>query len=259
MAVLSKFVYILLRFIYMHPECMGTIDSKSSTKSTNPNNNIQSQKVTWVTTHLLIVIFLFMLTFTGFYIIANEIVVEKEGNFDESIFNSIAFLDRPANTKFFSIITFFGSREFLFPAYSVLIIILLFKKSWKTAIEVALIGAIATVILFQLKSFFARQRPLDPIIQHVTGYSFPSGHSFSSFTFFGVITYLIWKTPLKNHFKIILTVLLFVMGCLVAFSRVYLHVHYPSDVLGGFLLSIFWLILSIFALNKLGKIGERLF
>lgn len=177
---------------------MGTIDRSSSIKSANPDKVIQPQKVKWLTTHLLMVIFLFILTFIGFYIIANEIVVEKEGNFDESIFKSIASLDNPANTKFFSAITFFGSQQFLFPAYSVLIIILLFKKRWKTAIEVALIGALATVILFQLKSFFARHRPLDPMVQHVTGYSFPSGHSFSSFSFFGVIAYLVWENAVEE-------------------------------------------------------------
>jgi undecaprenyl-diphosphatase len=91
---------------------------------------------------------------------------------------------------------------------------------------------------------------LDPLV-HASGYSFPSGHSFSSFTFFGLMAYLIWQTDIGKGWKIFLSILFFLLASVIATSRVYLHVHYASDVLGGFSLSMLWLILSLYTLHKL--------
>lgn len=162
-------------------------------------------------------------------------------------------LDSPLATKIFETITFFGSSTFLFPAYSLVIIYHLLKKHWKLALDVATIGITSTALLYVLKSIFQRARPLDPLIRNVTGFSFPSGHSFSSFTFFGMIAYLLWQTQLKNSWKILTTIVLFLLATSIAFSRVYLRVHYPSDVIAGFCLSMIWLMISIWLLHKFDK------
>lgn len=167
--------------------------------------------------------------------------------------NAIMSLDSPLATKVFATITFFGSSAFLFPAYSVLILYYLIRKSWNLALDVAAIGITSTALLHLLKNIFQRHRPLDPLIRNVTGFSFPSGHSFSSFTFFGMITYLIWQTQLKKSWKILTTIVLFLLATSIAFSRVYLRVHYPSDVIAGFCLSMIWLMISTWVLHKFDK------
>ncbi len=129
----------------------------------------------------------------------------------------------------------------------------LLKKHRKLALDVATIGITSTALLYTLKNIFQRARPLDPLIRNVTGFSFPSGHSFSSFTFFGMIAYLIWQTQLKNGWKILTTIILFLLATSIAFSRVYLRVHYPSDVIAGFCLSMTWLMISIWMLHKFDK------
>jgi undecaprenyl-diphosphatase len=117
-----------------------------------------------------------------------------------------------------------------------------------------MVGLGSAGILRLFKEIFKRHRPIDPLIRNVTGFSFPSGHSFSSFTFFGLLIYILWKTGIKRVWKILLTIVLFLFGAIIAFSRVYLRVHYPSDVVAGFCLSIIWLMLSLWILHKADRV-----
>lgn len=203
---------------------------------------------------IILAIFLFLLTLFVFVYIADEIVLEKETAFDQTIENVITPFHSSAATSVMTVFTFFGSHLFLFPAYMILIFILWVKKNKRLALTVGLIGLTSTAVLFTLKAIFQRTRPLDPLIQDVAGFSFPSGHSFSSFTFYGLIAYLLWKTDISKGWKIAASVLLFLLAFIIAFSRVYLRVHFPSDVVAGFCLSIVWLLLSFWIFKKTGFI-----
>ncbi|NMC55729.1 MAG: phosphatase PAP2 family protein [Eubacteriaceae bacterium] len=93
-----------------------------------------------------------------------------------------------------------------------------------------------------LKSIFARPRPSNIYLVKVSGYSFPSGHAMTSAAFYGFIIYLIWQTNIRKNLKIASTVFLFILIILIGVSRVYLGVHYTSDIAAGFLVSIAYLI-----------------
>jgi len=159
----------------------------------------------------------------------------------------------PSNTKLMTHITFFGSRYFFFPVYVLVVAFyLFFKKDVRLAFDIAIVGIVGNQIWSLLQNdIFHRTRPIDPLIPNVTGYGFPSGHSFSSYTFCGLITYLIWQTKLQTIWKVIFSVVLFLIATIIAISRVYLHVHYATDVIGGFCLSVMWLILSLWLLSKI--------
>ncbi len=199
---------------------------------------------------IILAIFLFLLTLFIFVYIADEIVLEHETHFDQNILTLISPFHSQGVSKAMEVFTFFGSSAFLFPAYILLIIFFLIKKNKQTAIDIAAIGLTSTGILFLLKDIFQRHRPLDPLIRNVTGFSFPSGHSFSSFTFYGLVAYLLWQTNISKAWKIAATIFLFLFPATIAFSRVYLQVHFPSDVAAGFCLSVIWLILSFWILGK---------
>ena len=199
---------------------------------------------------IIFAILLFFLTLFVFVYIADEIVLEHETNFDQTIISDISSFHSPAATSVMTDFTFFGSSIFLFPAYALLIILFWVKKNRKLAIDIAAVGLTSTGVLFLLKAIFQRHRPLDPLIRDVTGFSFPSGHSFSSFTFYGLIAYILWQSNISKAWKIAATVLLFLLASTIAFSRVYLRVHFPSDVIAGFCLSVVWLILSFWVLAK---------
>src|SRR5688500_18489110 len=155
-------------------------------------------------------------------------------------------------TRFMQAITVMGSWYFLTPAWIVLILWFLFYRKRKSlSMDIFSIAVTSTVVMFGLKLLFQRQRPLDPLLHAVPGFSFPSGHSFSSFTFWGVLVYIIadWKY-ISRPLKWVLSIICILIAATIATSRVYLKVHFPSDVIAGFFLCLIWLGVSFFVLHK---------
>ena len=108
-----------------------------------------------------------------------------------------------------------------------------------------------------LKILFMRARPdINPLIVEV-GYSFPSGHSMVAMGFYGYLIYLTWditKHHSKTFLKVAMTVILTCIIILIGLSRIYLGVHFASDVIAGFVLSIAYLICYITIMFKLIKL-----
>lgn len=210
------------------------------------------QKAKKITLGLLAAILFFLLTVYIFWRITDEIVLEKETAFDLKIFALLADYISPATTKLMLVFTFFGSTKFLLPAYILLSgFFLFYKRNRLQSISIAAVGLSSIGLLYVLKNIFQRHRPLNPLTSNVIGYSYPSGHSFSSFTFFGLLTYIIWQTNIAKIWKWILSVFLILLAACIAISRVYLHVHFASDVIAGFCLSVIWLSISFFILHKI--------
>ena len=209
------------------------------------------QKAKGISLRFLIVAGIFLLSLLVFIAIANEMVMENENQLDTIAFQKLRELTGPSMTRVMLFITFFGSTYFLLPAYLLLIgYFLFFKKTRRLSLDVAAVGITSTIILFSLKAIFHRHRPLDPLVRTVNGFSFPSGHSFCSFTFFGLLIYILWNHEMNPVIRWIATIFFFLFACAIAFSRVYLHVHYASDVIAGFCLCIVWLALSLWIIRK---------
>lgn len=103
------------------------------------------------------------------------------------------------------------------------------------ALLVSVVGAVAINALFKL--FFARPRPnLFPPLTVEHTYSFPSGHTITAVALYGFLAILLWR----NHHRL-WAILAGMVIPLVGFSRIYLGVHYPSDVLGALTLGTLWL------------------
>ena len=120
---------------------------------------------------------------------------------------------------------------------------------------------IITLLINQgLKYIIQRPRPpLEERLISQSGYSYPSGHSMMAMCLYGVLIYLI-NTKLKNKkLKIILTIILSIIILLIGVSRIYVRVHYPSDVLGAYLLTILILIINITLINNhiRGNMNEK--
>ena len=109
---------------------------------------------------------------------------------------------------------------------------------------------IITILNQLIKRILQRPRPTEYRIIEETGYSFPSGHSMISMAFYGYLIYLIYKYVKNKYIKWISIILLSILICVIGISRIYLGVHYTSDVLGGFLISISYLIIYISVVNK---------
>ncbi len=157
------------------------------------------------------------------------------------------FLISDFATPIAKFITNFGGAIFLI-GLTVLLIILI--KNKKIGLSILVNLAIVTGLNQLLKRILQRPRPTEFRIVEETGYSFPSGHSMVSMAFYGYLIYLIYKYVKNKYIKWSLICLLSFLVILIGTSRIYLGVHYTSDVLGGFLISISYLVIYISAVNK---------
>ena len=130
------------------------------------------------------------------------------------------------------------------------IILFILIKNKKIGVSIFSNLAIITALNQLLKNILQRPRPTEYRILEETGYSFPSGHSMISMAFYGYLIYLIYKYVKNKYVKWTSMVLLSLLICSIGISRIYLGVHYTSDVLGGFLISISYLVMYISAVNK---------
>lgn len=206
----------------------------------------------------IIVIAFFICSLLLFSFLVKEIFIDKKQAFDFHVFSWIAdHLISPTNTAIMQSVTFLGTHVFLIPANVVLTAYFLFvrKHRWYS-IKVAAIALSSTAMMLLLKSIFSRQRPLIPLLKPALGYSFPSGHSMMSFSFYGLLIYLTYKYVENKVLKSLLIAFLIVLILLIGFSRIYLRVHYASDVLAGFSVGIIWLVFSIWLLNRLERYSK---
>ena len=116
-------------------------------------------------------------------------------------------------------------------------------KNKKTCILIWANLAISTLLNQILKHIVQRPRPIEFRIIDENGYSFPSGHSMVSAAFYGFLIYLIYKNIKNKYLKWGLITILSLLIIFIGISRIYLGVHYTSDVLAGFLISISYLII----------------
>ena len=143
-------------------------------------------------------------------------------------------------TKIMKVITNLSSAYVLI---AITIGTLLFVKNKKVGLCVASNLVITTLLNQLLKYIIQRPRPDGYRLIAESGYSFPSGHSMVSMAFYGLIIYLIWKMVKNKKIKYISCGILGLLIPMIGFSRIYLGVHYASDVIGGFAISIVYLLL----------------
>ncbi|USB31874.1 phosphatase PAP2 family protein [Paenibacillus sp. YPG26] len=101
-----------------------------------------------------------------------------------------------------------------------------------------------------IKRIFKRERPTLNRIAEANGFSFPSGHAMATIALYGGLAYLLWKHAPGWIGRLIIFTLSFVMILMIGVSRIYLGVHYPSDVLAGYLLSGSLLTVFIWYYNR---------
>lgn len=182
----------------------------------------------------------------GFGVIADWISDEEIEFFDRSITTMILACQSPAMTVIMKFFTSIGSGLPVAVITGTMIIFLYVFVGLRRELYLVAGVAIGSALLnITLKTVFSRARPtLDRIID-ATGYSFPSGHSMAAFTLYGILAFVLWKHIPMTFGRVCLMILSAVMILMIGISRIYLGVHYPSDVLGGFLASGSWLAVSV--------------
>ena len=184
----------------------------------------------------------------GFLALAEDVFHKEIMNGDIIGYEIISkFLISDFVTPIAKFITNFGGAIFLIVLTIVLFIVI---KNKKIGVSIFSNLVIVTILNQLLKGILQRPRPTEYRIIEETGYSFPSGHSMISMAFYGYLIYLIYKYVKNKYIKWTSIVVLSLLICTIGISRIYLGVHYTSDVLGGFLISISYLVIFISAVNK---------
>ena len=186
----------------------------------------------WFIVAILLFIFVF---------ITHELLKDELKGFDTTVYNFIISIKSPFITEIFKGITFFASPLFLI-ILSILLFFIFKNKKYGLLSAVNLI--VVTAINQILKFIFTRPRPFEWMLIEESGYSFPSGHAMVSMAFYGMLIFLIWQTQISKTKKKLWTIVLTVLILLIGISRIYLGVHYASDIIGGFTLSLSYLIIA---------------
>ncbi len=185
-----------------------------------------------------------------FLAILEDILDYEIKNFDIWGYNIISKSISEYMTPVAKVITRFGNAETLILTTITLFIIIKDKKI-KWAIPINLVCS--TILNFTLKNIIQRPRPIEYRIINANGYSFPSGHSMVSMAFYGFLIYLIYRNVKNKYIKVISILILSTLILLIGVSRIYLGVHYTSDVIGGFLLSMSYLVLYVGILKRINN------
>ena len=177
---------------------------------------------------------------------------------DQSILQTIHAHGTPALTRLAFTLTFIGSPAALVPGIMIAAIVLWVIRLRHDAILLVVAIGGAALIDTVLKLHFRRIRPNVPwalVTEH--SFSFPSGHSVGAVVLYGTITYLIWSHlhDLAQRAAIIASALLLIAG--IGLSRVYIGVHYPTDVAAGYLVGLLWLLTLIGANEYLNREESR--
>lgn len=218
------------------------------------STHIRKKKL-WISLFTIEFLFvlLLLLSLIVFVYAVRIVFVLKTTTFDENIFTAVASYTTPARTAFMNFITFLGKHTLLIPLNFLLIGFFIYRKQKWFAIRIASLALSSVALSFSLKAFFKRDRPLLPILGDAGGYSFPSGHALIGIVFYGLLIYVIWHEVKQKWLRIFLTVFFSLLILLISFSRIYLRVHYPSDVIAGMALGFIWLVLSLKIIQRIEK------
>ncbi|MBO1910300.1 phosphatase PAP2 family protein, partial [Microvirga sp. 3-52] len=164
---------------------------------------------------------------------STTIGVDSLSSFDSIIINAIQGLETPWLTTIMTIFTWIGSGYVVAPITVIAAILLyfVFKKRHQAFLLVVVIAGTVT-FNHLLKLYFKRERPVIHRIMDANGYSFPSGHTMMAFSLYVIIAYIAWRNIETRLGKVLLIVFAAFMIIMIGTSRIYLGVHFPSDVAG---------------------------
>lgn len=161
-----------------------------------------------------------------------------------------SFILKIRNSHLTNIFTIFTNMGGAYALTAIAFLLILIKRNKKISLLIAINLIIVFLTSQVFKIIFRRTRPAEIFLVNATGYSYPSGHTMVSSAFYLYILYLINKKIHNRILKIILGIMTILLILSISFSRIYLGVHYITDVIGGLLLSIAYLMLFLNITSK---------
>ncbi len=191
----------------------------------------------------------------GFLGLATLVAKNRGLGFDEPLVAAVQALPIPVGV--WEAITALGGL-ILIPIAIVFVLAILASRRLRLALIVGVVLLAATLFTDLVKDYIARPRPgVDPLVV-ASGYSFPSGHSLNSAATYGLIALVVWRSELPLSVRRLAVVIGITLPVLIGLSRIALGVHYPSDVLGGWLAGIALVALAATLIRMTGAMERDL-
>lgn len=164
----------------------------------------------------------------------------------DHLLTHLLFLSRSTEiSAILYVITWFGSFKATISFVLLGTVILLWQRQWRQMVLLWLLVSGVSIFVQVGKRIFVRERPSEEAYYPEVGYSFPSGHSAIAMLLYGLLAYWLIRRLDGFRNKVLIVLIACFLILAVGFSRIYLGVHFLSDVLGGYLLGMSWLILGI--------------
>ncbi|RSK48242.1 phosphatase PAP2 family protein [Hymenobacter rigui] len=202
-------------------------------------------------TEFAVALLLGTLGVVAFLALSREVFDQDAATFDAEAFRWTRQLLGPDRQNWVEAVTFLASRNFITAAGCLLInwFLLMRRHRWYSLlVPVVALGSITLNLV--LKQLYNRPRPLLPLVS-ASGLSFPSGHAMISASFYGLLIYLVWTNVRRPAWRYGVAAALSLLILLIGLTRVYLRVHYATDVLAGFTAGLGWLVVAIPVLKQL--------
>lgn len=170
--------------------------------------------------------------------------------YDQLISEFIISFRNPTLTEYSIFVTYVGD----FYGYLVVVtlasfITIVIYKKWKQVVQTIVVLLLASLSNMMLKRFIDRARPDIEHLVSVETLSYPSGHAMSAMAFYGFVIYLFFNFKINNYLKAVIIALLVFLILSIGISRIYLGVHYPTDIAGGYIAGLIWVVFCILIFN----------
>ena len=169
----------------------------------------------------------------------------RSQNFEHDVSNFIQSFRNDALTSYMKFVTHVGDLFGYIAIILILGIILLLKRRFDLVIQIVSVVVSSALLNLVLKSLIDRPRPYGVALVKVNFHSFPSGHATSAIVFYGLMIYFIFKLTKNLSLKLLSSFFCILIILLIGISRIYLGVHYPTDVLAGYSFGFFYLLVTL--------------
>ncbi|HSI68999.1 MAG TPA: phosphatase PAP2 family protein [Gillisia sp.] len=210
----------------------------------------------------LIMIILALIIVVGginlFVDLTNTLHTDALAEYDRKITDYVTSFRTPQLNKFFQFITEVGDLNgyIVLTALSTIIFWLIFRN-WRFVLEIVFVLAISGLANVALKQVINRARPDAEHLVSVATLSYPSGHAMSAIAFYGFLIYLFYNFKLNVWVKTLTILILGLLILAIGISRIYLGVHYPSDIAGGYIAGFIWVIFCIVLFHVIDLLRKR--
>ena len=207
---------------------------------------------------LIVAAIFFSLALNAFIEITDELAENELDAFDESVTNFVISFRSEPLTRFFGFMTDVGDRyAYLTIGIALAAFFYLKHRSWKFIFQTILVLMLSTLSNIVLKEVIQRERPVVEHLVSVDTLSYPSGHSMSAMAFYGFIIYLVTQMKMTRQLRVSLITVLTLIILSVGISRIYLGVHFPSDVAAGFMGGLIWVTFCVIMFNVVSLFRKR--